>query len=340
MKSGNISKKWKTTLFLFEFIFTFFFLTDAQSFFWGRISDKKSLEIIKKMESEFITNNCSAVISLYSELMNKNPDSLIKLKALRYTGQCYQKINDLPNAISIYKLAITLYPQETDFYSYLAKIYFDNTLYDNSIELLEKILPREKYNYEIILLAARAYSKSGFLEKAKKYYIEYILNNEMKEKVVLKEFLKFLIGKKDIEDAMYILDSIPDSNEEYDFMILKSRCMAYKKDFKKAIEILNKAEKKYNLDREGKIRKAMYSIFDGNYNIEKELEYFKNDYLGNFIEGLINYKKKNYIKALKNFEISYQKAKEEEEFISELSQAFIKRIKNENKILENVSCRQ
>lgn len=319
------------------FFLSLFLTSNLSAFFWGKTSDKDIKRYFKEMENDFNSGNCTEVISKYNTIMDKKPNSEIRLKILKYAGQCYIKLNEIDKALGLYKLAILLYPGEIDFKKRLGQIYCQNGFYENALELFLEVLQKNKNDYEIILLIARAYAKLGFLEDAKKYYIQYILNDEMKNEEILKEYINFLINKKDIDDALFLLNSVSNNENRYDLLILKARCMAYKSKFKEAIEFIEQAEKIQPLDREALIRKIMYSIFDGNYNLEKELEYFKNDCFGYFIRGILYYKNKNYLKAIENFKISQLQGGD---LVSSISKSFLKRIENETKVLENVSCRK
>jgi len=323
--------------FLLLFILNIFIFNNSYSFFWGKLSDKKAGEIAKTIENSFEKGNCENVISIYNNYIDEKIPKRIKQKVLKYVGQCYEKSGDIEKAISIYKLSNILYPEDNFFYKKLGNIYFENGFYENSLDFFNKILKDNKNDYEAILFVARIYAKLGFLNESKRYYISYILNTEFKEENIVKEYIELLIKKNDIKDAIFVIDSVKDSNKKYDFLILKSRCMAYNGKYNEAIILIDEAQKLKKLDREAMIRKTIYSILIGNYSLNEEIEYFKNDYFGNFIKGIINYKNKKYNKAIEEFKVSKENG---ESIISDISNIYIERIKNENKILENVSCRQ
>jgi len=314
------------------FIFIYFCGT-GEAFFWGRLSDKKAEEIMTGIRASYQNKDCASALSQFDEFLKEKPSDKLKKEGYKYAGLCYENRNYMDKALGIYKLAVLLYPEDMFFYKRLGEIYLKNGFYENSAELFLAVVEKNGQDYGAALSLARSYRRLGFLSKAKEYYARYVINDDFKDTEAAAEYAAFLLEKNDAGDALFTVNAVLARSVSREFLVLKARCLSYSGLYREASAVMAEAGRLGPLDRDAMTRKVLYSVFSGDYGLEKDLEYFKGDYFQYFITGILEYKKGNYAASAAGFRVSAAKGGE---FTREISKNFIERMKNENKILENV----
>jgi tetratricopeptide (TPR) repeat protein len=308
------------------FIFIFLFVSKSNAFFWGKPDYKEAEELYKSMEISYKNNDCAKVLNYYDLIINKNLNDNLKKSSYLLGGECYSKLGYVDKSITIYKLAIALFPKEIIFTKSLLDIYMSYGFYEQALDLIDILKEKKDSDKKNLLYEARAYAGLGFLRKAAGYYDEY-LNLDVDNPYILREYSSVLIEARLLDKAMEISNRASKKFQDPFFYIQMSRIYDLKGEGKKALEILYEMERLNICDRECKIRKVINLIFFNNIdNSLKELSYFpKDDSFRIFIEGICYYKEKKFLEAKNKFKESYENG---DKTIRELSEKFLERLEN------------
>lgn len=307
-------------------VLTLFFGGVSHSFFWGRISDEKAGRIMAGMKDAYQAKDCESVLSGFEEFLREKPSAGLKREGYKYAGLCYEEKNYVEKALGLYKLAVLLYPEDMFFHKRLGGVYLSNGFYENSAELFAKVVKKNGQDFEAMLSLARSYRKLGFLSRAKEYYVKCVLNEDFRVPSTAAEYAEFLLEKNDVPDALFTVGRALDSSRTASLLLLKARVLAYAGRYSEAVDSIDEAGKLGPLGREARIRKVLYSVFAGDYSLEKELEYFRGDYFYSFIRGILRYKKGDLTGSAADFSVSAEKGGE---FVRKVSLDFLERLNGE-----------
>ncbi|HUT86267.1 MAG TPA: tetratricopeptide repeat protein [Elusimicrobiales bacterium] len=143
-------------------------LSITASLYAGKSSDlQNEFNVAKKLYEE---GNYSQSIDRLENLLDETPKSKLKRKAYRYLAESYQHLGKFEKALSIYQLAVEIYPKDVGFLTSLGKLYYDFNLLDRTKEMMENALQISPSAFEANEYMAYAYEHLGFLSEASSYY--------------------------------------------------------------------------------------------------------------------------------------------------------------------------
>ncbi|MDP2864742.1 MAG: tetratricopeptide repeat protein, partial [Elusimicrobiota bacterium] len=152
----------------------------------------------------FGAGNCSSVLDLSQAFLQEKPPAPMREEAYGYMGRCYESAGATDKAISLYKLALGLYPENMLFASRLALIYNQAGFPENAAPLFLKVLSIKSDDAEANLGLARAYAALGFLSRAKDFYSRAVILQDFLDPAVLQEYALCMLRKRDWPEALYI----------------------------------------------------------------------------------------------------------------------------------------
>jgi len=175
----------------------------ARAFLFSGASDQKAAAGLEQMRSAFEAGNCSSVLGLSPGFLQEKPPAPMREEAYGYMGRCYESAGATDKAISLYKLALGLYPENMLFASRLALIYNQAGFPENAVPLFLKVLSIKSDDTEANLGLARAYAALGFLARAKDFYSRAVILQDFLDPAVLEEYALCMLRKRDWPEALY-----------------------------------------------------------------------------------------------------------------------------------------
>ena len=217
---------------------------NASAFLFGGISDKKAETMLGVMRADFEKGDCRAVVEISQSLFTEKPPSAIREPAYSYLGRCYETQGSYDKAITVYKLALDLYPENGLFPGRLAAIYLRTGFYDLAVPLFEKVLEGRSDDIEANRGLAGCYASLGFLSKAKTYYSRAAILGDFGDLGLLKEYASQMLRKRDWDEAGLIAGyGIKLASGEAFFYEVRARVAAGRGDYKAAAGQLRSAIK-------------------------------------------------------------------------------------------------
>ena len=239
---------------------------NAAAFLFGGISDKKAEDMLAGMAANFENGDCQSVSEISQTLFREKPSSAIREKAYSYIGRCYESQGLPDKAITVYKLAYGLYPENYFFAARLAAIYLKTGFYATAVPLYEKVLQVRSDDVEANAGLARCHASLGFLSKAKPYYSRAVILGDFGDLGLLKEYAAQMLRKRDWEEAALIADYAvklaPGDAGLYEVM---ARVAAGRGDYKQAAAHMRAAVKLKSSGTELLLELALLEFLDGNY---------------------------------------------------------------------------
>jgi len=298
---------------------------NAAAFLFGGISDKKAEDMLAGMAANFENGDCRSVAEISQTLFREKPSSAIREKAYSYIGRCYESQGLPDKAITVYKLAYGLYPENDFFAARLASIYLKTGFYATAVPLFEKVLKGRSDDVEANSGLARCYASLGFLSKAKPYYSRAAILGDFGDLSLLKEYAAQMLRKRDWEEAAliadYALKLAPGDAALYEVM---ARVAAGRGDYKQAAAHMRAAVKLKSSGTELVLELALLEFLGGNY--EAALSALpaagtEHGALSLVIRGMALYKKGERARALEYFK---EAAGSGQSFISAFAAALAK----------------
>ena len=238
---------------------------NASAFLFGGISDKKAEAMLGSMSSNFEKSDCQAVVEISQGLFNEKPPSAIRERAYSYLGRCYETQGSYDKAITVYKLARGLYPENGLFPRRLAAIYSRTGFYDLAVPLFEKVLEARSDDIEANSGLARCYALLGSLSKAKLYYSRAAILGDFSDLGLLKEYAAQMLRKRDWEEAALIADyGVKLAPGEAGFYEVRARASAGRGDYKAAAGHMRSAIKLEPSGVDLAMELALIELLDGN----------------------------------------------------------------------------
>ena len=238
----------------------------AAAFLFGGISDKKAEDMLGKMSVNFEKGDCQAVAEISGDLFREKPSSAIREKAYSHLGRCYESQGMYDRAITVYKLAHGLYPENDLFSGRLAAIYLKAGFYDIAIPLFEKVLKGRSDDIEANAGLARCYASMGFLSKAKSYYSRAAILGNFSDLGLLKEYAAQMLKIRDWEEAGLIagygVKLVPSEAYFYEVM---ARIAAGRGDYKASAGHIRSAIKRKPADADLSLELALIEFLAGDY---------------------------------------------------------------------------
>ena len=302
------------------------FPAEGSCFFFSRGPDKTP-EIFEAMRVDFENESCASVLDKADAFLKEGPSAEIKETAYQYMGRCYEREGLTDKAISLYKLASGLYPENCFFAARLAGIYLDTGFYENAVTLFTKILAVRSDDLEANLGLARAYSRLGFLSTAKTHYSIAVALTDFGDQALLAEYASVMIKKRDWPEAVMLAEKGRASGPTNAFWPqILARVQAGKGDYKKAWAYMNSALKLSPESRPLALERALYLLLSGNTEAaiaeaDIALARVSKDPLAGLIKAMALFKEGKNEQARGFFELA---AREGEPFTAQIAGAFIK----------------
>lgn len=176
----------------------------ASAFLFGGDSDKKALAGLESLRAAFKAGDCAAVLERYNAFLEEKPSRRLREEPYGYLGRCYEAGGLTDKAISLYKVAIELYPANILFASQLGRIYNRAGFYDSAEPLFLKALALKSDDTDANIGLARAYAGMGFLGRARHFYSLAVVLQDFGDPVVMREYALCLLKKREWDEASFI----------------------------------------------------------------------------------------------------------------------------------------
>ncbi len=235
----------------------------ARAFFFGGGTDKKAGAVLENMRSAFETGNCVSVLKLSASFLGEKPPAGMREEAYGYMGRCYEAVGSADKAIGLYKLSLELYPDNVLFAYRLALIYNQSGFPELAIPLFLKVLFVKTDDIEANLGLARAYSRLGFLSKAKELYSRSVILQDFMDASSLEEDARCMLRKRDWAEALFIAgkgaQAAPRSAVWH---LVEARTMAGQGKYAQALPFIEAAIRLQS-SRQLRLERALYLLMGG-----------------------------------------------------------------------------
>ncbi|OGS11145.1 MAG: hypothetical protein A2234_02535 [Elusimicrobia bacterium RIFOXYA2_FULL_58_8] len=233
----------------------------AMAFPFSGASGKKAAEQLGAMRSVFAKGDCAAVQEIFTAL--ELPGGPMREEAYGYAGQCYEKGGLTDKAINLYKLALGLYPENTFFAARLADIYNESGFYESAAILFLKILALRKDDVGANLGLARAYSRLGFLARAREFYSRTAALQNFAVPQVMREYAACLLKQRNWEAAAAVnaKGAAAEPGEAF-WPLMSARTLAGQGKYLEAVSAMEAAVR-LAPSRQRRLERAMYLLLGG-----------------------------------------------------------------------------
>ncbi len=266
----------------------------ARAFLFGGVSDRKAAAGLEKMRSAFEAGDCSSVFDLSPVFLGEKPPASMREEAYGYMGRCYESAGATDKAISLYKLALGLYPENMLFASRLALIYNQAGFPENAAPLFLKVLSLRSDDAEANLGLARAYAALGFLSRAKDFYSRAVILQDFLDPAVLQEYALCMLRKRDWPETLYIAGRGAGTAPLSAFWPLaEARVRAGQGNYHKALSAIEAAIL-LEPSRQLRLERALYLLLGGLPRraaeaADAELDLDRKDALASVVKGMALY---------------------------------------------------
>lgn len=263
----------------------------AGAFFFGWTSDKKAAAMLDEMRTSFDRGDCAGVERGSLGFLAEKPPAGLREEAYGYMGRCYERSGSADKAISIYKLALGLYPENIFFASRLAFIYNQAGFSANAVPLFLKVLELRSDNVAANLGLARAYAAQGFYAKAKVFYSRAVALQDFSDDATLREYAACMLKKRDWPEALFISGRGAQAAPAAAYWPrIKARVMAGQGEYYKALPLMESAIR-LEPSRRLRLERALYLLLAGLPGraieaADAELAVDKSDALAAVVKGM------------------------------------------------------
>ncbi len=189
----------------------------------------------KMAEVRFIDGKNSEVIEYTTKAMNfydSNPDIYF------FSAMAKAKTGNKDGAIADYKKLISIDNKNILPFISLAKIYYENRDYTNSIEIAKNGLVIDGNNYELLSIVANSYQKEEKYSEAIAWYKKMLSINDINISVYYKIATSYKILNNDSEAIKYFNKTIELDSEHFDSYYELGELFFKKADFGSAKKYL------------------------------------------------------------------------------------------------------
>ncbi|MHB0996372.1 MAG: tetratricopeptide repeat protein [Elusimicrobiales bacterium] len=235
----------------------------AGAFFFGKTSDRRAAELLDQTRAAYESADCQTALELAEKFLAEKPPAGMRERVYGYMGSCYETCGSPDKAISLYKLALGLYPDNILFSRRLALIYNGTGFPQLAVPLFAKVLAVKSDDIEANLGLARAYAAQGFLLRAKGYYSRAVILQDFRDAAALEEYARWMLKKGDWAEVAYIsakgAQTAPRSSV---WPALEARALAGQGKYYKAIEFMEAAIR-LQPSRALRLERALYLLMGG-----------------------------------------------------------------------------
>ncbi|HAT71880.1 MAG TPA: hypothetical protein DCS63_03595 [Elusimicrobia bacterium] len=266
----------------------------AQAFVFGGTFDKKAAGRLAEMSASFERGDCESVIENFSIFLGEKPPARLREEAYGYVGRCYERGGAADKAISIYKLALGLYPGNMFFASRLAFVYNQAGFNSDAVPLFLKVLEIKSDDAAANLGLARAYAALGFYAKAKVFYSLAVVLQDFSDRAALREYAAWMLKKSDWPEALFIAGKGAEAEPAVAYWsLVQARAMAGQGEYYKALPLIESAIR-LEPSRQLRLERALYLLLAGLPKraieaADAELAADKNDALAASVKGMALY---------------------------------------------------
>ncbi|HBA61898.1 MAG TPA: hypothetical protein DCZ92_14020 [Elusimicrobia bacterium] len=300
------------------------------AFFFGGDSDNRALAGLESLRASFNAGDCAAVQRDYDGFLMENPSRRLREAAYGYLGRCYESGGLTDKAISLYKVAIGLYPDNIFFALRLGQIYNRAGFYDSAAPLFLKALDLKKDEIDANVGLARAYSGMGFLGRARDFYSLAVVLQDFNDPAVMREYARCLLKKREWGEASFIASQgrLREPLSVF-WPVNQARILAGRGDYSGAVLSLDEALK-LGPARGVRLERALYLLLGGRQGQAAEaadaaLSEDKADALAATIKALALYSRGEKEKAQPFFAIAEANGGQ---FTAKLAGSFLECLKN------------
>lgn len=260
----------------------------APAFPFGRDRAEKAEGILAAARAAFSAGDCAAVHARAEALLSEKPPAALREELYGYVGRCHEAAGAADKAIAVYTLALGLFPDNAAFASRLGSVYVAAGFHANAAPLFEKALAARPDDAEARLGLGRAYAAQGFLSRAKEHYSRAVILQDFKDAAVLREYARWMLRKRDWDEAAYIVSRGAAAEPAEPFWKLaRARVWAGRADYARAAAALEGPP----ASRELRLERAVYLLLGGEKTAalaaaEKELAANPADRTAALIKGL------------------------------------------------------
>jgi len=234
-----------------------------RAFVFGRTSEKLAAERLGAMRTAFEAGDCPAALEISGAFLNEAPPHRMREQAYGYLGQCYERGGLTDKAISLYKLALELFPENTQFAQRLAEIYNKSGFYESAVPLLLKTLTLKNNDTGANLGLARAYYGLGFLGKAKELYSKIAALQNYSVPEVMREYASCLLKQRNWAEVSTVIAKGAESEPEEAFWpLMSARVLAGQGNYQKAVPAMD-AALRLAPSRQKRLERALYLVLGG-----------------------------------------------------------------------------
>lgn len=262
--------------------------------FWGGEARREAEARLAEMRDARAAGDCQAVLGTADRFLEEKPPGDLREEAYGYMGECYELCGSADKAISLYKLAIELYPDNITFKSRLGAIYNRTGFPEHASTLFSAVLDSRPGDIAATLGSARAYAAMGFLSRAAKYYSKGVAIQDFSDESALKEYADCLLRKRDWGEALFIAQKGAVLSPLSGFWPrLKARVKAGQGDYRGAVSFMDKAII-LSPGRRSRLERAIYLLLGGQAGgaieaSEAELSRGQDDPLASLVKGMALY---------------------------------------------------
>jgi len=235
----------------------------AHAFIFGKASYGRAEAILSEMRAARDRGDCGAVSRQADAFLAEKPPASMREAAYACIGACHESSGLTDKAISLYKLAIELYPENAGFKSRLAAIYNSSGFYSNAAPLFLKVLDKRPDDIPANLGLARAYSALGFYSRAKTYFSRAVVLQDFYDPAALRDYSVCLLKKRDWEEALFIAGkgAAAQPGSAY-WHLVRARAQAGRGDYYKALPEMEGAIL-LEPSRQLRLERALYLLLGG-----------------------------------------------------------------------------
>jgi len=235
----------------------------ARAFWFGNTSDSRAGELLDGLRSAYEAGDCQASLDLSEKFFAEKPPGEMREAAYGYMGLCYEAAGSVDKAISLYKLALGLYPENKLFSYRLALIYNQAGFPQLAVPLFLKVLKARSDDVEANLGLARAYAAQGFLGVAKGYYSRTVILQDFADAAVLEEYARWMLRKGDWPEAVYVAGRGAQAAPRAPvWQLLEARALAGQGKYYNAVALLDSALQ-LQPSRALRLERALYLLMGG-----------------------------------------------------------------------------
>lgn len=235
----------------------------APAFFFGKTSDARAGDLLAAVRAAYESANCPAALDFAEKFLAEKPPAGMREEAYGYMGSCYEAGGSPDKAISLYRLALGLYPDNLLFSQRLALIYNGTGFPQLAAPLFGKVLAAKGDDIEANLGLARAYAAQGFLARAKGYYSRAVILQDFRDAAALEEYARRMLQKGDWEEAALLAAKGAQASPRSPvWPALEARTLAGQGQYYKAVDALD-AALLLGSSRALRLEKALYLLMGG-----------------------------------------------------------------------------